>query len=165
MPGERVVVRLELVPQPAEVGVAGGRRVVVLPLLRVLRPRLVLRRPRHEHLPQRPDPLRAPAPAPDLLDLVVEVGLVQHPVAERLARLEPRQRPQHRLLVVLLGDARRRVAELDRLAVRAHDPERQLLADALTRARRGGHRSPSQRACSKRAATALQSTTFHHAAR
>ena len=72
-----------------------ARGVVVLPLLRVLGPDLVLGRPRDEHLAQLADPLRAPAAAPDLLDLVVEVGLVEHVVAERLARLEPGQRLEH----------------------------------------------------------------------
>ena len=99
--GEHGVVLVELRLQPAEVGVARRARVVVLPLLRVLRPDLVLGRPRDEHLAQRPDPLGAPAAAPDLLDLVVEVGLVEHEVPQWLAGLEPRQRLEHLALVVL----------------------------------------------------------------
>jgi hypothetical protein len=41
----------------------------------------------------------------DLLDLVVEVGLVEHVVAQRLARLEPRRLLEQRHLVVLAGQA------------------------------------------------------------
>jgi hypothetical protein len=119
-----VVVGVELRLQPAEVGGAGGRRVVVLPLARVLGADLVLRRSRDEHLAQRPEPLCAPAAAPDLLDLVVEVDLVEHPVAQGLARLEPRERLEQRLLVVLDRPVRRGVRKLDRLPVGGHDPER-----------------------------------------
>src|SRR5581483_2198307 len=50
-------------------------------------------------------------------------GLVEHVVAERLAALEPRQRLDYLELVVLLGDARRRVGQLDRVAVRRADGE------------------------------------------
>ena len=113
---EHLVVRVELLLQPPEVGVARGARVVVLPLLRVLGPNLVLRRPRDEHLAQRADPLRAPATAPDLLDLVVEVRLVEHVVPQRLARLEPRQRLEHGHLVVAGRLSRRHVRELHRVA-------------------------------------------------
>ena len=88
---ERLVVLVELRLEPSEVGVAGCARVVVLPLARVLGPGLVLGRAGDEHLAQRPDPLGAPAAPPDLLDLVVEVGFVEHVVAKRLARLEPRK--------------------------------------------------------------------------
>src|SRR5204862_7231376 len=87
-------------------------------------PRLVLRRPGDQHLAQRADALGAPAAPPYLLDLVVEVGLVEHEVAERLAGLEPRQGLEHRLLVVGCRRARRRVAQLDRLSVRGADAER-----------------------------------------
>src|SRR5581483_5235386 len=126
--GEDVVVLVELGLQLPEVGVPGGARVVVLPLLRVLGPDLVLSRPRDEHLAQRPESLCAPRPAPDLLDLVVEVGLVEHVVAERLAALEPRQRLEHLELVVLLGDPRRRVRQLDRVAVGGANDEGHRLA-------------------------------------
>ena len=97
---EHLVVLVELRLEPSEVGVAGGARVVVLPLLRVLGPGLVLGRAGDEHLAQRPDPLGAPSAAPDLFDLVVEVGLVEHVVAERLPGLEPRERLEQRQLVV-----------------------------------------------------------------
>src|SRR5207249_8910784 len=116
--------------QPAEIGVSGRGRVVVLPLASVLGPDLVLGRPRDQHLLQLPDPLGAPARAPDLLDLVVEVGLVEHVVAERLARLEPGRLLEYGRLVVPRGRARRRVRELDRLAVGGDDAERYRLPRA-----------------------------------
>ena len=107
---EHLVVLVELRLQAAEVGVPGRARVVVLPLLRVLRPRFVLGRARHEHLTERADSLGAPAAAPDLLDLVVEVGLVEHVVPQRLPRLEPGQRLEDSLLVMGRRCTRRRVS-------------------------------------------------------
>ncbi len=130
--GERLVVLVELGLEPAEVGVARGAGVVVLPLLRILGSRLVLGRARDEHFAQGADPLCPPAASPDLLDLVVEVGLVEHVVAERLAGLEPRQRLEHLHLVVLLRDAGRRVRQLDGLAVGRPDRERHRLSCACT---------------------------------
>jgi len=126
--GEHLVVLVELRLQPPEVGVACARRVVVLPLLRVLVPDLVLGRTRDEHLAQRADPLGAPATPPDLLDLVVEVGLVEQPVLEGLAALEPRERLEHSALVVCVRGTRRGVLELDGLAVGGTDAERNGLA-------------------------------------
>src|SRR6185312_15836585 len=60
---ERRVVLVELRLQAAEVGVAGRRGVVVLPLARVLVARLVLRRAGDDDLAQAADALRAPRPA------------------------------------------------------------------------------------------------------
>src|SRR5689334_3067890 len=54
-------------------------------------------------------------------DLVVEVGLVEHVVPQRLAGLEPRERLEDLALVVRLRRARRRVRELDGLAVGGAD--------------------------------------------
>lgn len=104
--GEHLVVLVELGLEAAEVGVAGRAGVVVLPLARVLGSDLVLRGARDEHFAQRPDSLGTPAAAPDLLDLVVEIGLVEHVVAERFARLEPRERLEERQLVVRRGRPR-----------------------------------------------------------
>ena len=115
---EHLVVRVELRLEPPEVGVPGGATSSSTATPAAYSGRTSFsRRPRDEHLAQRPDPLGAPAAAPDLLDLVVEVGLVQHVVAKRLARLEPRQRLEQRTLVVRRGRPRRRIAQLDRLAV------------------------------------------------
>src|SRR5439155_16238800 len=117
--------------------------------------RLVLGRARDQHLAQRADALSAPAAPPDLLDLVVEVGLVEHEVAKRLAGLEPRQRLEQRLLVVRRGRPRRRIGQLDRLAVGGADAEGNGFADvgldshaAMVRAlpplSRGTRRTPPQ---------------------
>src|SRR5574340_653106 len=136
---EHLVVLVELRLEPSEVGVPGRARVVVLPLLGVLGPDLVLGRPRDEDLAERADPLGAPAAAPDLLDLVVEVALVEHEVPERLPGLEPRERLEHLTFVVQRGGPRRRVRELGRRAVGGPDAER----DGLARRRVGdGHGAP-----------------------
>jgi hypothetical protein len=125
---QQLVILVELVSKLAEIGVPGGRRVVVLPFLRVLLARFVLGRSRHEDLAKRADTFGSPATTPNLLDLVVEVGLVEHPVAQRLAVLEPRQCLEDDHLVVLLSWSRRRVRELDLSAIGSDDTKGNLLA-------------------------------------